>query len=289
MILLPDPSAFRKIRLATPEDVLRLGIICTASFRYSEQFIWERPYHAEYPQDTIVFFRHEVRSLIEDPKMIVAVAVDEYDPEESSKTGATIPVDSGWTPPDRGDEVVVGIAVWQLEPGSKRIGHFQSSSRNYPALPKCLHRDENPTRVKIIQKVYEELEHKYFGKVSAMERTAVHPAYWKRGHGSTLAKWGLDLAKIDKVNQAVLATSMGASLFKHMRFKLITEHQIDGGEEDPTGYIIAVREYFVNGGNCSVDFHTLVYRSSCLKENIVGFSPNGHVGLRMHEHEQKLK
>lgn len=129
MILLPDPSAFRKIRLATPEDVLRLGIICTASFRYSEQFIWERPYHAEYPQDTIVFFRHEVRSLIEDPKMIVAVAVDEYDPEESSKTGATIPVDSGWTPPDRGDEVVVGIAVWQLEPGSKRIGHFQSSSR----------------------------------------------------------------------------------------------------------------------------------------------------------------
>ncbi|KAG4440643.1 hypothetical protein IFR05_003877 [Cadophora sp. M221] len=232
MVLLPQPPAFRKIRFATPED-----------------FIWERPYHAEHPQDTIVFFRHEVTGLIKDPRMIVVVAVDEYDAAESSKTEATIPADNDWTPPDPGDEVVVGIAVWQLEPESKRIGHFQPSSQNYPALAECLHRDENPTRVKIIQKVYEELEHKYFGIVSAMERTAVHPAYWKRGHGSTLAKWGLDLARIDQVNQAVLATSMGASLFKYMGFKLITERQIYGGKEDPAGYIIAVLEYYVNGGD----------------------------------------
>lgn len=82
-----------------------------------------------------------------------------------------------------------------------------------------------------------------------MERTAVHPAYWKHGQGSTLAKWGLDLAKVDKVNQAVLATSMGAILFKYMGFKLITERQIDGGKEDPTGFFIAVLEYYVTGGN----------------------------------------
>ena len=78
-----------------------------------------------------------------------------------------------------------------------------------------------------------------------MERTAVHPAYWRQGHGSTLTNWGLDLAKIDQVNQAVLATSMGADLFKNMGFKLIAESQVNGGKEDPTGYTIAVLEYFV--------------------------------------------
>ncbi|KAH7333268.1 hypothetical protein BKA65DRAFT_553615 [Rhexocercosporidium sp. MPI-PUGE-AT-0058] len=214
MVLLPDPPAFCRIRLATFENAIRLGIICTASFRYSEQLIWEPP-------------------LIEDPRMIVAVVVDKYELEESSKTEAIIPADNGWTPLDRGDEVVVGMAVWRLELGSKRIGHFQPSSRKYLALPGSLRRDENPTRVKIVQKAYEKLEHKYFGRVLAMERIAIHP----------------DLAKIDKVNQAVLATSMGANLFKYMGFKLITERQIDGGNEDPTGYTIAVLEYQVNGGD----------------------------------------
>jgi N-acetylglutamate synthase-like GNAT family acetyltransferase len=81
-----------------------------------------------------------------------------------------------------------------------------------------------------------------------MERTAVHPAYWRRGHGSTLAKYGLNLANIDQVNQAVLATSMGADLFKYMGFKLINESQINGGKEDPTGYTIAVLKYFPTNG-----------------------------------------
>jgi hypothetical protein len=128
MVLLPSPPSFGQLRPAAPEDVLRLGIICTASFRYSEQFIWERPYHSEYPQDTIVFFRQEVAALIKDPEMIVLVAVDKYDPDESSKTKATIPVDNGWSPPEGGEKVIVGIAVWKLKPGSKRIGHFQPPS-----------------------------------------------------------------------------------------------------------------------------------------------------------------
>ncbi|KUJ08322.1 uncharacterized protein LY89DRAFT_765174, partial [Mollisia scopiformis] len=243
------PPSFGALHLATPEDVLRLGVVYTAAFRYSEQFIWERPYHSKYPQDTILSFRHEVTTLIKDPKMIVLVAVDKYEPDESSKTDATIPVDNGWTPPEKGHEVVVGIAVWQLEPGCKRIGHFQPSSSNYPDLPEYLHRDENPTRVQIIQGVYGELEHEYFHHASAMERTAVHPAYWRRGHGSTLAKWGLELTKMDQVNQAVLATSMGADLFKYMGFKPLTEREINGGEEDPTGYTIAALEYFVEDGN----------------------------------------
>jgi hypothetical protein len=66
--------------------------------------------------------------LIKNPEMIVLMIVDKYDPDESSATEATIPADNGWTPPERGEEVIVGIAVWKLEPGSRRVEHFQPSS-----------------------------------------------------------------------------------------------------------------------------------------------------------------
>ncbi len=116
-----------------PEDVLRLGIVCTAGFRYSEQFIWERPFHEKYPEDTIVFFRHEVARFIKDPEAIVLVATDRYDPEESAKTEAVIPPDNGWSPPAAGAEVVIGMTVWKLQPGSPRKGRFQPDSSK-PAL-----------------------------------------------------------------------------------------------------------------------------------------------------------
>ncbi len=46
MVMLNCILSFGALRLATPEDVLRLGVVCTEAFRYSDQFIWERPYHS---------------------------------------------------------------------------------------------------------------------------------------------------------------------------------------------------------------------------------------------------
>lgn len=123
---LPPPPSFGSLRLASPRDILRLGIVCTASFRYSEQFDWERTHHEQFPQSTIVWYRHSMAEFIRSPRHIVLVAVDSYDPDESSKTKAIIPEDNGWKPPDAGAEVVVGIGVWQLEASSPRIGQFQN-------------------------------------------------------------------------------------------------------------------------------------------------------------------
>src|SRR3954468_12927630 len=39
------------LRVAGPDDILRIVIVATAGFRYSPLFCWERPYHAEYPED----------------------------------------------------------------------------------------------------------------------------------------------------------------------------------------------------------------------------------------------
>jgi hypothetical protein len=62
------------------------------------------------------------------PNHVVLVAVDEYDPNEAEKSMAIIPPNNGAEIPAKGDEVVVGVAFWKLEPGSKRIGQFQNET-----------------------------------------------------------------------------------------------------------------------------------------------------------------
>ncbi len=42
---------------------------------------------------------------------------------------------------------------------------------------------------------------------------------------------------------------MGQDLFKYIGFKPLTEREINGGGEDPTGHTIAVLEYFVEDGD----------------------------------------
>lgn len=76
-----------------------------------------------------------------------------------------------------------------------------------------------------------------------MERIVVHPAYWRRGYGSTIAKWGVDLADIDGVDQGVLATSIGADLFRNVGYRPITDLHVEGDERDPEGVTFAALKH----------------------------------------------
>lgn len=72
----------------------------------------------------------------------------------------------------------------------------------------------------------------------------VHPAYWRRGHGSTLANWCVQLADMDDVVVAVSAASMGQLLFEHVGFKLVEKVEVPGYDQHPESISlwIGVRE-----------------------------------------------
>jgi len=53
-----------------------------------------------------------------------------------------------------------------------------------------------------------------------LDTLVVHPAYWKRGHGTALAKWTNVLADWDDAGLAVAAARMGAEFFPHVGYKL---------------------------------------------------------------------
>jgi hypothetical protein len=40
------------VRLATAEDISRIALVASASFFWSPTFQFQRPFHAEYPEDT---------------------------------------------------------------------------------------------------------------------------------------------------------------------------------------------------------------------------------------------
>lgn len=47
----------------------------------------------------------------------------------------------------------------------------------------------------------------------------VHPAYWREGHGSKLARWCMQLAAADSIGLGVSAVRMGRDLFCHLGFE----------------------------------------------------------------------
>jgi hypothetical protein len=53
------------LRIATPADVLRIGIVAAAGFRYSPVFRWERPHHEQHPGDTLLSYRTQFQMLSE--------------------------------------------------------------------------------------------------------------------------------------------------------------------------------------------------------------------------------
>lgn len=79
----PPAPSLGTLRLASPKDILRIGIVAACGFRYSPVFDWERPYHAKYPSDTLLSYRREFAQAIRDPRYIVLAALDKYDPDEA--------------------------------------------------------------------------------------------------------------------------------------------------------------------------------------------------------------
>ena len=124
---LPVPP-LKTLRIASPQDVLRIGEVAACSFSYSPVFDWERPYHKKFPEDTLLSYRNEFTSFIKNPEYVVLVAVDKYDPDESKKSLAIIPPNNGAETPAKGDEVIVGVACYKLVPGSKRKGQFNNET-----------------------------------------------------------------------------------------------------------------------------------------------------------------
>ncbi|KAI0199893.1 hypothetical protein F4808DRAFT_461288 [Astrocystis sublimbata] len=241
--MLPVSPPLGSLRLANIHDVPRIAAVATSGFYYSPVFTWDRPYHRHYPQDTFKSYEKMFADAIRNPEHIALVAEDSYDPDERAKSYAIIKPDAQMPIPEAGSQVIVGVATWKLEPKSQRYGQFMDPNDS-PDIDYSggLERDKNTWRIDQLDTACDFAEQKYLDGYQMMDMLVVHPAYWRRGHGSSLTKWGMALADRDHVNQGVVAAGMGKQLFLKLNYSRLAEvHARDN--KNPAEIAVGILEY----------------------------------------------
>ena len=66
-----------------------------------------------------------------------------------------------------------------------------------------------------------------------LDRLTVHPAYWRRGHGTVLTKWGQRLAVMDHIATGVSGNDVSVKLYEKVGYKLLDSVVISEKEEEP--------------------------------------------------------
>ncbi|OAG00341.1 uncharacterized protein CC84DRAFT_1180372 [Paraphaeosphaeria sporulosa] len=202
-------------RPALPSDIPRLGLLYVASFHYSPNAKWARPYYPQYPEDMLAQYTAWSIQYLEDPQFIVLVAIDAFDPSERSKTDAHFPegVTTGL-----GEDVKEGDQV-----PVATLGHRDAMINV-----------ENAARVRC-----------GFEKLVELDMLVTHPAYWGRRHGTKLVKWSLEYSRLNKVGQGVVGPPMGMRVYLKEGFVEKEKMTWEGDEISPEGLAKQIAIYDV--------------------------------------------
>jgi hypothetical protein len=120
----PPPPFPATLTLATSANLQRIAIVAAKGFYSSQVFMFERPLHSHFPNDTIEDYHRAFAERIKSKDHIVVIAEDVVDKEE--KEGI------------EGQKVVVGVCCWQLPDGSRRVGQFQPPVSGLDCMSYCL-------------------------------------------------------------------------------------------------------------------------------------------------------
>ncbi|KAF2199338.1 hypothetical protein GQ43DRAFT_376509 [Delitschia confertaspora ATCC 74209] len=218
----PEASfpAFDNVRLATTKDLARIATVAAAGFYWSPVFQFQRPYFADFPEDTFNSYFTEYESAIEDPGSVVIVSEDdvsEKDPDGLYEALRKVP--STYPRQDANGKIIVGVCSITLNSGSGRVGQFQPGGKHVrPHLTtgssgvKMQQRDQHGCATEMYNKLSGPAKAKYLAGQMRLSTVAVHPTYWRRGHGSRLVNWCTRLADIDGVPVGVSAAPTGVAI-----------------------------------------------------------------------------
>ncbi|KAH7116897.1 hypothetical protein B0J11DRAFT_103544 [Dendryphion nanum] len=209
--------AFDHVRLATLSDLPRIATVAAAGFFHSPTFQFQRPYYAQFVEDTLSSYWKEYHQEIQDAAVVVLVVEDLWDDSEHDSAYEALRTSPSYCARNGSQgRVVVGVCSIDLKPGSWRIGRFQPQINEellqlYSA-PNGLIRDMSPVAIKIYGEATAPAKAKYLAGNMRLSTLAVHPAYWQRGHATRLVSWCTSLADMDDVPIGVSAAPMGAAV-----------------------------------------------------------------------------
>lgn len=241
------------IRPALPSDIPRLGLLYVASFHYSPNTKWARPYYPQYPEDMLAQYTAWSTQYLEDPRFIILVATDAFDPTEREKTEAHFPKGVTTCLGDdvrEGDQVPVATLV--LNVGTERGRAWRKAEGRVlegvklPPKPELRFRDRHEGHRDAMAAVEHAARARCgFEKLVELDMLVTHPAYWGRRHGTNLVKWSLEYSRLNKVGQGVVGPPMGMRVYLKEGFIEKEKMTWEGDEVSPDGLAKQIAVYEV--------------------------------------------
>lgn len=224
---------FDGVRLARLDELDRIALVAAAGFFHSPVFHFQRPHYDAFPEDTVASYQAEYEAAMLDPNSIVLVAEQIPDKNETNKVYEALQrLGPSRSQTSSDGKVIVGVASISLPPHSRRSGVLQpKGTSTYRTQSKTLQqRDQCIKGGELYSEATAPAKAKYLTGQMRLTTLAVHPAYWKHGHGTRLTNWCTRLADLDRVPIGVSAAKMGVKVFTKAGFQEEVRVQIEGYE-----------------------------------------------------------
>ncbi|ETS79398.1 hypothetical protein PFICI_09251 [Pestalotiopsis fici W106-1] len=232
-----EPASHIVVRVATMEDLDDLTKIAQAGFPDDPEFDYRFPHRQKYPDDHWRWTRREYEGYLNQPdKYAVLLATlptnqksDEYNDEHKQERE----LNRSWP-------VSVALAVWDmavttesqvsglfpLHASGKVINCGRPLISLYPVdIGIDQRRDANPEHMlefaNTLSSAFETHFAKYAGNQIHLWLLTTHPDFRRRGAGSALCRWGLQLAQKRGQPVTVLASWMGKTLYEQLGFQTL--------------------------------------------------------------------
>jgi hypothetical protein len=115
-----------EIRMATPDEIPRVGFVAAAGFYHSPANQFERPGRNAFPKHTLLHYQWQMRRCLYDENCVLFVAEDEFEENEDDGVYQALrEICQGEKWPVEDGKVVVGFVCLTLKKGSARKGKYQ--------------------------------------------------------------------------------------------------------------------------------------------------------------------
>ncbi|KAA8904882.1 acyl-CoA N-acyltransferase [Sphaerosporella brunnea] len=201
-----------RIRPAQSRDLGRIAEVCLKSLPDDPTFDYLWRYRAKYPQDNFSCWQQKLKAHLFNRRYTLLVAV-------------------------LGDDTIIAMALWERNGGSlaarkRRIQGPHDMLRdgltrieNWAISRRQQRRDVDPLRftefLRVMGSVHERYWEKDYAENFHLELLCTHPDFRRRGAGTLLIRWGIELGRKEDASVGVESSPGGLSLYKKLGFKQI--------------------------------------------------------------------
>ncbi|OCK79234.1 hypothetical protein K432DRAFT_383259 [Lepidopterella palustris CBS 459.81] len=214
----PSQISVRQGSLADLESMLEIGL---AALPMDPQWNYRFPYRCIYPNETRKFTRLRFQEFLENKdgrwRVMLAEGEDAQGPIQTR---------------------LMAFAVWEIF-NWRTLRSEQKVTRRSSRRPhhRLFRRDGDPRRMQawsdILSSSKRHLFDKYYGTGHfQLQILATHPSFQRRGAGTALCQWGMQIAERMKMAISVFASPMGYRLYSHLGFDYLASVTVKVQEEE---------------------------------------------------------